>query len=272
MTGRFARERIRHELVRREVRVLRTELVAPGMRRVTLSSDELTGFASPGPADHVKLAFPDGSGGAGAIVTRDYTPLAFRAGADGADPELDVDFYLHGDEADGAAGSGGPAARWAASAAPGDAITVMGPRGSALPPADIDELILVADESALPSAVRWLGALETIAPAAPVLGLFSVDDPATADYLRAFEAEGRELRWFSGEDRDERVGAALREARIDAGTFCFLAGEASALVPLRRFLRRELGLPKEQVDVHGYWKRGISGHDHHAPVDPSDAD
>ncbi|MBN9613092.1 MAG: SIP domain-containing protein, partial [Actinobacteria bacterium] len=52
----------------------------------------------------------------------------------------------------------------------------------------------------------------------------------------------------------------------------FLAGEATALIPLRRHLRRERELPKAQVDVHGYWKRGTAGHDHHAPVDPSDDD
>ena len=38
------------------------------------------------------------------------------------------------------------------------------------------------------------------------------------------------------------------------------------------YLRRELGLPKEQVDAHGYWKKGEANLDHHAPLDPSDPD
>ena len=32
---------------------------------------------------------------------------------------------------------------------------------------------------------------------------------------------------------------------------------------IRRWLRRELGLPKPQVIVDGYWRRGIADHDHH---------
>lgn len=63
---------------------------------------------------------------------------------------------------------------------------------------------------------------------------------------------------------------ALRGTEPGAGTFFFLAGEATSLIPLRRYLRRELGLPKEQVEVHGYWKRGVVALDHHAPLDPND--
>jgi NADPH-dependent ferric siderophore reductase len=51
-----------------------------------------------------------------------------------------------------------------------------------------------------------------------------------------------------------------------------MAGEATMLAPLRRYLRRELGLPAEQVSASGYWKRGIVNLDHHAPLDPSDPD
>lgn len=34
--------------------------------------------------------------------------------------------------------------------------------------------------------------------------------------------------------------------------------------PIRRYLRRELGLPKQQVDVDGYWKKGTANLDHHS--------
>ena len=37
-------------------------------------------------------------------------------------------------------------------------------------------------------------------------------------------------------------------------------------------LRRELGLGPEQVVASGYWRRGVAGLDHHAPVDPDDPD
>ena len=52
----------------------------------------------------------------------------------------------------------------------------------------------------------------------------------------------------------------------------FAAGEASALTPLRRYLRRELGLSAEQVVMSGYWRAGVVAWDHHAPIDPYDPD
>jgi len=270
---------MRHELRRRTLTVLRTAEVAPGMVRITFGGGDLEGFAAPGPADHVKAFFPAGDGStdsgstdsrstdSGSTVARDYTPRAFRSDAESG-PELDLDFVLHGH----AGAFGGPAAAWAAAAQPGDTIEIGGPRGSALPPRGIESAILVADESALPAAARWLEALDASGAPVPTTVLIGVEDAATAAYLAGYEREGRELRCFAGAGRDARIAEALRGAEIGEGTFLFLAGESTALIPLRRYLRRELGLPKEQVDVSGYWKRGTAGHDHHAPVDPDDAD
>lgn len=279
MNDRFARERVMHGMRKRKLRVVRSVLVAPRMQRVTLGGEELEGFSAPGPADHVKLFFPDPADGkiyspefvdgrrvipegSGEIIVRDYTPYAFRPDATGG-PELDFDFVLHG-EAEGE--QGGPAAAWAAQAKPGDELVVGGPRGSALPPQNVDAAILVADESALPATSRWLDALE----GTPVIGLFSVADEGTSEYLASRAGEGRDLRWFTGDDRDQQVAEALQSLTIDEGTLVFLAGEASSLVPLRRHLRRELGLSKQQADVQGYWKRGVVALDHHAPLDATD--
>lgn len=268
MVERFARERVRHELRRRRLAVMRTERIAPGMQRVTLGGSDLEGFAAPGPADHIKLFFPDPAS-PGEMVSRDYTPLAFRPAERGG-PELDVDFYLHGsdanDTATGSVPAGGPAAAWAASAVPGDEIETAGPRGSALPPAGVESAVLIADEAALPAMARWIEALGEV----PILGLFSVSNAGTSAYLSGYEAERRKFRWFDGDDRNAQIAAALRALRIDEGAFLFLAGEATSLIPLRRYLRRELGLSKEQAGVHGYWKRGVVALDHHAPLDPSD--
>lgn len=274
MTERFARERLRHELKRRRIRVLRTESVAPGLARITFGGEDLEGFAAPGPGDHVKVFFPDPASGeltlpdfssgrprvpegGGEVIVRDYTPYAFRPDA-ASGPELDIDFVLHGDN--------GPASAWAARASAGDELAIGGPRGSLLPPTGIDGAVIVADESALPAAARWLDALHDL----PVTGLFSVEDPGTAVYLSGREHDRHRLRWFSGADREAALAEALRGLAISEGALVFLAGEANALIPLRRYLRRELGLPKEQVEAHGYWKRGIIALDHHAPLDPSD--
>lgn len=273
MSERFARERVMHELQRRTLQVRSSAPAAPGMQRITLGGDELAGFATLAPGDHVKVFFPDpvtgeftlpaigGRGirdtdGPGAVIVRDYTPFAFRPDAPGG-PELDIDFYLHGD--------GGPASAWASRATAGDEIVIAGPRGSKLAPTDVDDAVIVADESALPAAARWLDTFA--ARNVPVTGLFSIADAATANYLSGYEGPGRTLRWFSGADRDSQLAAALRAVTPREGTFFFLAGEATALIPLRRHLRRDLGLTKDQVDAQGYWKRGVVALDHHAPLD-----
>lgn len=275
MSDVFARERTMLELKMRRVRVLRTAEVTPSITRVTLGGSDLEGFGAKGPADHVKVFFPDPEtgvltvpepggmrkpreAGAPAIIVRDYTPYAYRPDADGG-PEIDIDFVIHGDH--------GVAAPWAARATAGDELGIGGPRGTVGAPLGADSVIIVADETALPATSRWLDAFGS---EVPVTGLFFVSDESAAAYLADRAGERREFHWFTGQDRAARVEEALRAASIGERTFVFLAGEAGALIPLRRYLRRELGLSKAQADVHGYWKLGEVALDHHAPIDPSD--
>lgn len=263
-------EVVRYPLRLRRVEVARVAPVAPAMVRITVTGEDLEGFHAPGPADHIKVFFPDESGNTavpmftpegprppatGTVLARDYTPLRFRADQ----LELDLDFVLHGDD--------GPASRWAAAVQPGTELRFAGPRGSHLPPEGVTNAIIVADETGLPAAWRWI---EHFHPEVPVTGLFSVGDKGTARYLDEVPATPR--HWFTGASRDAELEAALRSLDVTPGTFIFLAGEAGAVVPLRRYLRRELGLSKDQVDAHGYWKQGVTNLDHHAPLDPDDAD
>lgn len=60
--------------------------------------------------------------------------------------------------------------------------------------------------------------------------------------------------------------SALRGIELMASLddlYVFAAGEAGAMKGVRRYLRREVGLPKDQLAVDGYWKRGVADHDHH---------
>ncbi|HEY0118762.1 MAG TPA: siderophore-interacting protein [Cellulomonas sp.] len=260
------RRHVRHELVQRHLTVSAVRPVAGRIVRVTLTGD-LDGFAADGPTDHLKVFFPDPATGVvatpgfarggvglsapGRVTGRDYTPLDFRPDAG----ELDLDFVVHGDD--------GPASTWAHHAAPGDRLVVAGPKSSKLVPDGLTALVLVVDETAFPAASRWL----RLTPHdVPVTVLLDAADAAARYFDGAAGAARATFR--TGGDRE----AALRSLPIEPGTFVFLAGEATALVPLRRYLRRELGLGPEQVAASGYWKRGVAGLDHHAPVDPDDPD
>ncbi|CAN5319387.1 siderophore-interacting protein [soil metagenome] len=239
--------------------------VVPSIVRVTLAGPELTGFASVGPTDHVKLFFPDPATGE-LTISRDYTPLGVHMDADGG-ATLDLDFVLHGD--DGHSGESGPASAWAAQASVGDELAVAGPRGSRLVPAGLEKLLVIADETALPSTRRWLGVVPV---STSITALFDVADESVSGYF-----EGRDERvdaeWLFRTEGSGQLEESLRSlGPIDGGTFVFMAGEATTLIPLRRYLRHELGLPAAQVAASGYWKRGITNLDHHAPLDPSDPD
>ena len=261
----LSRRHVRHELVVRHLTVAAVRSVTSRIVRVTLAG-ELDGFAADGPADHLKVFFPDpatgriatpgfhaggiGLSAPGQVIARDYTPLDFRPGPG----ELDVDFVVHGDE--------GPASAWAGHAAPGDRLAVAGPKSSHLVPDGLTNLVLVVDETAFPAASRWL---RLTPPKVPVTLLLDAPDDALAYFG---DVPGAERATFAAGDLETR----LRALPFDAGTFAFLAGEATTLVPLRRYLRRELGLSPEQVAASGYWKRGVVALDHHAPVDPDDPD
>jgi NADPH-dependent ferric siderophore reductase len=267
----FARETVRHPMAVRRLEVSAVQQLAPSMVRVTLGGDELAGFSALGPADHVKVFFPDPATGeltvpelgpegmrrpdSGIVISRDYTPLVPRA------DQLDIDFVLHGDE--------GPASAWASTATAGDELGIAGPRGSRLVPEGIERLIVVADETGLPATRRWL---ELVTRGTPVTGLFDVGGDRITRYFDDADA-ALDAEWLFRDDGPGQLDEALRSiGAVDNATFVFLAGEATTLVPLRRYLRHELGLPAAQVAASGYWKRGIVNLDHHAPLDPGDPD
>ncbi|NLU83528.1 siderophore-interacting protein [Rhodococcus sp. HNM0569] len=268
-------EIVMYDLKPRRLEVVRAESLTPTMRRVVLGGSDLEGFPflTMAPDDHVKLFFPDAETGeitmpeigpdgmrlvpgAPRPQSRDYTIRAFDADA----LELTLDFVLH---------THGIAGNWAAAAEPGDRVGVLGPRGSHKYPADYDWYLLAADETALPALSRWL---EELPADKQVLAFAEVADAsseidlsgrpgATVTYLHRGTSEPGTTTLL-----DDAVRAA---DFLDGEVFAWVAGEAGSLKPIRRYLTRELGLPKGQVKVDGYWRRGAADHDHHA-VDEDD--
>ncbi|RZJ06521.1 MAG: siderophore-interacting protein, partial [Haliea sp.] len=156
-------QRVRHELRRRTLDVLRCERLTPHMVRITLGGADLAGFSSPGFDDHVKLFFPDPVTGVLTLpdmhadaprpdedaprpLARDYTPRHHDAAAG----TLAIDFALH---------EAGPATQWALQAQPGQTLTMGGPRGSFILPTAFDWHLLVGDDTALPAIARRLAEL-----------------------------------------------------------------------------------------------------------------
>lgn len=287
---------VRHEMAIRHLTVAATARLTPNLVRVTLTGDELTGFVSLGPTDHVKLFLPDPATGVlttpqltpdgvrrptdAVIISRDYTPRAFRADAAGG-PELDIDFVLHASTDSGGAraergvaagdddANGGPASAWASRAQVGDPLAVAGPRGSSLVPDDAENVVLIADETALPAFSRWL---ELLPAETRITGILDVADEDAEAYLTPEQRARASIEVLYRVDGPGQLDESVRSLDIDDDTYVWAAGEANGLVPIRRYLRHELGIEKDRLSVEGYWRRGVTNLDHHAPIDPSDPD
>ncbi|GHD36983.1 siderophore-interacting protein [Streptomyces galbus] len=237
--------------------VVRTERLTPHMQRVVLGGDGLAEFGAGDCTDHyVKLLF----GAEGVTypepfdleriraefpreqwpVTRTYTVRAW----DPEHRELTLDFVVHGDE-----GLAGP---WAVRVQPGETVRFMGPGGAYAPDPAADWHLLAGDESALPAIAA---ALESLPGGAAVRAFVEVSGPEEEQKIDS----DADIVWLHRGERP--VGEALVEA-VRALDFpegrvhAFVHGEAGCVKELRRLLRVERQIPREDLSISGYWRLG----------------
>lgn len=237
--------------------VIRTERLTPHMQRVVLGGEGLADFAADTCTDHyVKLLFgPEGVTYPEPFdleriraefpreqwpVTRTYTVRAW----DPQHRELTLDFVVHGDE-----GLAGP---WATRVQPGETVRFMGPGGAYAPDPAADWHLFAGDESALPAIAR---SLEALPAGARAHAFVEVSGPGEEQKIDS-EVE---VVWLHRGNRP--VGEALVEA-VRALEFpqgrvhAFVHGEAGFVKELRRLLRVELDVPREDLSISGYWRLG----------------
>jgi NADPH-dependent ferric siderophore reductase len=255
---------VRHQVAIRTLEVLSARRMTPHMQRITLQGEQLRGFVSDSPEDHVKLLFPNADGelvlptlgpngvefpaGARPSPMRDYTPRDY----DPARGELIVDFVLHGD---------GPASTWAEQAAPGQRIGVAGPRGSFMVAEDFDHYVLVGDETALPAIGRRLEQMRAGAHVVVLAEIPEHDDRQPLGSQADFDVTWLER---NGADaaRSDLLESALRALQpLPGDTFYWIATESRRARAMRRYLAEERGVPKEWVRATGYWQADGSDDD-----------
>lgn len=256
-------ERVPYPIGLRELEVLGARRVGAGLIRVTLGGDELAGFQTHASDDHVKVMFPNDAGELhlpernGLMlhwprdrrpVTREYTVRRY----DPAASELDVDIAVH---------AGGLGSDWAETVAPGDRVHVAGPPGGVVVPTFYDRYLLAGDITALPAIDRWL---EELPRDAQGWALIEVAD--AAERIALDPPRGVEVRWLHRDgaapgtsDVLARAVADLPQAVADGERwYCWLAGEAGTLKPLRRWVFSAWKPSRRDVNITGYWKLGVA--------------
>ena len=245
--------------------VVRVEPLTPHMVRVVLAGEELEGFTTRGPAEHLKVNFPAPGessvvlpewGADGPILregqqrplNRTYTPRRWNQNA----KELTVDFLLHGE---------GPGSTWAQQARPGQIVAVSHQPGGSYKVDDAADWYLIGgDEAALPAVGTLLEAL----PASCFAHVF-VEVADAAEEMELESPARFQVTWLRHGGATGRVGRklehAVREFRFPEGSGRVWIGcEAGVMREIRRHLLNERGMDRTHAHTQGYWKYGAMNH------------
>ena len=258
-------QRFRHETKLRLLEVTAITDVTPLMRRVRLGGD-MSGFASLGHADHVKVFFfadgtpselpPLGPNGAQFPPEtiwdmREYTPR-YRNVAEGW---IELDFVLHGD---------GPAASWAAKVEIGDTLVIGGPRGSQVVSLAFDWYLLAGDETALPAIGCRIEELPAGTRAVAVIEIASSAEEQSfktaADVTLLYVHRNGAAAGTTTLIHDAIAGADLPKGEA----YAYVAGEVNMSRAVKAHLVEQRGFNPEWVKAAGYWHLGVAdAHEEH---------
>jgi NADPH-dependent ferric siderophore reductase len=168
--------------------------------------------------------------------------------------ELEVLFVLHGDE--GALGA------WGQRAKVGDEVALWGPRTSFEPPERIDSYLLVADETGLPATAAIL---DWVPAGTPVTVVAEVADEHARQELPSRPEVS--VTWVH---RDGAAPGTATDLIVDAvralpapgpTTYVWGGGESRSMTAVRKYVRREVGLDRDQVSLVAYWRHAAHLHD-----------
>lgn len=238
----------------------KTTALTPTLIRITLGGPGVADFLSTDIGDEyvrvffphgedpgdVSLPVPDGDGwatpaGAPDAPMRTYTISGVRPEAG----ELDIDFVIHD------AGIAGP---WAAAARPGHVLGLNSPTGLYAPPKDTTWQVLISDLTGVPAIARI-----TAGTPAGIRTRVVIEIAEESDRIALDCAEHVEVTWVIGGNGygPSTLGQVVRGVVDDrlplASGYVWVAGETVALRDVRKYLRRELGLPATRFKVVGYW-------------------
>lgn len=284
-----------------EVALKERRVLSPSLDRMVFTGADVARMKSEGPDQRIKVFFPLPGQRVPQVPSGADWYRRYRALPDDQRPpmrtytlrqlraeqgEVDVDFVLHGET--------GPASRWAIHARPGDRVLLLAPDADCAdssegwewkPPVGVGQVLLVADETALPAVAGILEELAARVDPPRTLALLEVAQagdavrlkaPATAELVwlpRGRASYGQPLLQavqarlaaapggVAGEaleeiDVDTQILWEQADSRVAGPLYAWVAGEAGAVMAIRRHLLRACGLDRRAITFMGYWRQG----------------
>jgi len=286
-----------------DAHLVEKQMLTPHMARLTFGGDQIVDMATLAPDQRIKLFFPKDDGTPPAIPNREDWYELYKAvpapdrvpmrtytirSLDADSCRVVVDFVMHGDN--------GPASRWAMHASPGDPLQISAPNRRFSgeiggydwePPAGLSQLLLIADETALPAVA---GILDEIAgwEVKPGTQAF-VEVPGRTDIMPLPEWEGLRLTWLPRDEAGHPYGSQMvaaaetatipasvqgsdggeleavdvdrdvlwdRAEQIDGRFYGWVAGETAAVSRIRTLFIKEKRIDRRRLTMMGYWRLG----------------
>ncbi|MCF2858408.1 siderophore-interacting protein [Pseudoalteromonas sp. SMS1] len=246
----------------RKTQVLKSELITPNYKRVVLGGTDLQSFPSGYESGYVKLLFTKQGDvlreeeafeqlAKKNIMLRTYTVRAF----DKATATLTIDFALHTSEK-----GASPASDWAKAANLGDEIIIGGPGATKLANPDAPWFLFVGDMTALPAISCNLEQLPSTARGITILEVTS-----EADIHQLNKPDNIEVIWRVNPTpgQNSPLLTAIQSIEWPSMTpYVWCACEFEAMRSIRRFLKREKQLEKQDMYISSYWKYGRTEDQH----------
>ena len=251
----------------RVVEVRRVTRLTPRMVRITLGGEQMEGFESRGPAEHVRVYMPDSETGELVLpvtgpegnafpedrprpASRAYTPRRW----DPENGELDVDIVLH---------DHGPGAAWAVSVKEGDTAVISGRAGGTyFPEANVNWYLIGGDEAALPAIATVLKAMPSSMRAYVFVEVHDADEEQ-----ELISPSSLQVWWLhrqAGEMPGRALANAMRAAELPEGEGrVWVSCEAAIMREIRRHFIEERGFDRSMLRTQGYWKAGEINHPDH---------
>ena len=185
---------------------------------------------------------------------RTYTVANYRRDA----REIDVDFMLHSHPE---STQNSVAESWAMQAKAGDTIPIFGPGPATFINPDADWFLLAADMTALPALTASLARLPDDATGYVVVEILSADDRQTLQV-----PENVSIKWVvnptAGSD-DSPLYEVIKQLQwLDGRVSVWTACEFKTMKKIRQYYREARHVPKSNLYISSYWKKGLTEEAH----------